>query len=85
MKKIDFSNGFYAELSSPDHSGIRMIRLYTPDDVMVASMHGVEETFPFMAEGMMYGYFCGFWDCKRKIREKLIGVVDSVGSVDIKR
>ena len=85
MKKVEFANGFYAELSGPDRKGERLIRLYTPDDVMAASMPGTEETLFPMAHGMMYGYFCGFRDCKRKLKEKLIDAVNTVGPVDVRR
>lgn len=84
MEKTEFANGFYAELTR-SAGQTPVLRLYTPDDICVASVPCQGSCIPEIAEGMMYGYFCGWRDCKRKIKDAVGAAMDRVGIVDIVR
>ena len=85
MKHIEFSNGFYAELSGPNAKGERVLRLYTPDRAPVVFIPATEENAATVGEAMMHGYFAGFGDCKRKIKSALYDAINHVSIVDVQR
>lgn len=68
VEDIVYENGMVARFSKnivPSHS---CVRLYSPDNRMIASAPTDAEHAKATATGLMYGYMSGWSDCGRAIR-----------------
>lgn len=74
-----FPNGFKAELNYNTISNESTLRLYSPDDLFLASVPCKKENFIAAAEGLLNGYFAGWRDCKYRMTE----AVNAACKIDI--
>lgn len=69
---ITFDNGFKAHLShNPNSKHPYMVQLYTVNDMFLTSAPCNKDSFKEKAEGLMYGYFAGWSQCKAEISKNL--------------
>ena len=86
MKHINYSNGFYIELSSPNKEKEMILRLYTPDDIYITSVSIKDAaTAESIGTALMQGFFDGFRFCKHKLRKELTSVFVNTGIVDVQK
>lgn len=71
MMELLFPNGFKAELGHNTISKGDTLRLYSPDDVFLASVPCEEKDFCAKADALLNGYFAGWRDCKFKMSEAI--------------
>lgn len=69
MERISFNNGYQAEYSNG------VIRLYANKDMFLCSMPGAKDRWAEKAEAMMYGFFAGWDEHRRVMREKEEGIL----------
>ncbi len=73
-RRVEFANGYSADLIYNTVSNSFTLRLYSPNELQIASVPTDEEHFYAAAEGLMYGYFAGFRDCKQKLAKEILEV-----------
>lgn len=66
-----FANNFKAELCHNTISKGDTCRLYSPDDVFLASVPCEPKDFDATAHGLLNGYFAGWRACKFKMTEAI--------------
>ena len=66
-----FENKFWAEFTYNEKEKRYITRLYSPDDVFLASIHCSEDEFLPAAEGLMNGFFAGWRHCHALIEENV--------------
>lgn len=71
MEDIVFDNGYRAELIDNCITKQSTLRLYSPDNLFLASVPSDKEHYRAAAEGLLYGYFAGWQRCKRQMTEKI--------------
>jgi hypothetical protein len=76
MKTIEFGNHYKADLIYNTISKTYTAKLYSPEEVFLTSVCCDPEHFAAVAEGLLNGYFAGWRDCKRKMKQSVTEAIN---------